>query len=118
MNFDTLRVASWNLNGGVKKKLPLLERLLCFNDIVCLQEHFLSIEATSILELNKGVKAFVVPAKSSVKGRPSGGVAILVSGALNPLLYKTSDFFITVKMHKTIVFSVYMPMTIETVNLK
>ena len=109
MNFDTLRAASWNLNGGVMKKLPLLERLLCFNDIVCLQEHFLSIEATSILELNKGVKAFAVPAKSSVKGRPSGGVAILVSGALNPVLYKTSDFFIAVKIHKTIVFSVYMP---------
>ena len=91
------------------KKLPLLERLLCFNDIVCLQEHFLSIEATGIIELKKGMKCFAVPVKSSVKGRPSGGVVILASGVLNPVLYKTSDFFIAVKIHKTIVFSVYMP---------
>lgn len=106
---DSIRVVSWNLNGGVVDKMPLLEGLLCYNDVLCVQEHFLSNQAVSLLELNDGVKVFATPAKSSGRGRPSGGIAILVSSRLNPILYKSSDFFVAVKVHKTVIHSVYMP---------
>ena len=52
--------------------------------MVCVQEHFLTEQAVNLLEINDGVKSFVVQASSVERGRPSGGVAILITSTLKP----------------------------------
>ena len=103
MTADTVRLVSWNLNGGVIKKIPLLEGRLCCNDVVFVQEQFLSKQAVNRLEINDGVKSYVVPASSLGRKRPPGDLAILSSCTLNPSLYKTEEFFVTVKVHRMVV---------------
>ena len=109
MNNLELKVVSWNMNGGVLAKLPLVEQLVQEYDVVCLQEHFLTTEGLQLLEVNDSSSVFSVPAKRSGRGRPSGGISILVRRSLNPSLYKQSDFFVGVRIADTALFCVYMP---------
>jgi exonuclease III len=75
---STLKIVTWNINDGVLSKLPLLENLANKFDIVCVQEHFLSAEGLQLLQLNENVNVFGIPSRRSGRGRPSGGVAIIV----------------------------------------
>ena len=109
MNNLELKVVSWNMNGGVLAKLPLVEQLVQEYDVVCLQEHFLTTEGLQLLEVNDSSSVFSVPAKCSGRGRPSGGISILVRRSLNPSLYKQPDFFVGVRIADTALFCVYMP---------
>lgn len=109
MNNLELKVVSWNMNGGILAKLPLVEQLVQEYDVVCLQEHFLTTEGLQLLEVNDSSSVFSVPAKRSGRGRPSGGISILVRRSLNPSLYKQSDFFLGVRIADTALFCVYMP---------
>ena len=82
MTTDNFHVVSRNLD--VIEEIQLLEGLLCYNDVVCVQEYFLFGQAVNLLEINDGVKSFVVAASSVGRGRPSAGVALLISSILTP----------------------------------
>jgi len=76
---NSLRITSWNMDGAMINKNPLLCRLMADCDVLCLQEHFSSKEGLSLLQLDGWVGVFRVPGLSSGRQRPSGGVALLVS---------------------------------------
>lgn len=105
----SLRITSWNINGAVINKRPLLCQLMADCDVLCLQEHFLSSEGLALLQLDGWVKVFGVPALSSGRGRPSGGVALLIRAELMPKSIASSDFFMSVQLLDVAVFSIYMP---------
>jgi exonuclease III len=104
-----LKVCSWNINGNVIEKLPFLESALCCNDVLCLQEHFLSTSSVSLLKFSDNIQVFSVPAVASGRGRPSGGVAILVNSHLAVQLFSQNECFVAVKIGEAYVFSVYLP---------
>lgn len=104
-----LSLITWNINGNVINKLPILENLIRNHNIVCLQEHFLINEGTELLNIGDSIDLFAVGAKSSGSGRPSGGIAILASKSLRATVFQVSDNFIAIKVERTIIFSVYMP---------
>ena len=67
---------SWNINGSFIEKLPILSDLSVEHDVVCIQEHFITVQSENLLELNHTTKAYKVSAKQSgSRGRPSRGLA-------------------------------------------
>ena len=93
MNSQTLRITTWDINGGVINKRLFLYRLMESCDVLCIQEYFLSSESLDILSLDGWLKVFGVSAIScqSGKGRPSGGIAVLARAEPLPTLHSSSD---------------------------
>ena len=81
-----------------------------------MQEHFLSAEGLQLLQLNENVNVFGIPSRSSGRGRPSGGVAIIVRASLRASTFKEADFYIAVKIKNTVVLSVYIPTNYRNVQ--
>ena len=105
-----IRFLSWNINGGLIKKKPILENILHNHDILCLQEHFLTNHSLSLLDISSTFKTFSVPAKRSAsKGRASGGIATYVASNLNSSVFFSSDSFLAVRVGECVIINVYLP---------
>ena len=76
------KMSSWNINGSVIEKLPFLESSLCCNDVLCLQEHFLTASSVSVLKLTDYIQLHPVPAISSENRETVRRVAILINSRL------------------------------------
>ena len=76
--------------------------------MLCLHEHFLFKEELALQQLDGWVKVLGVTGLSSGKGRPFGGVALLIYAKLMPKPISFSDFFMSVQLLDVAVFSTYM----------
>ena len=94
-----LSLITWNINGNVINKLPILENLIRNHNIVCLQEHFLINEGTELLNIGDSIDLFAFGAKSSGSGRPSGGIAILASKSLRATVFQVSDILLLSRLN-------------------
>ena len=101
---------SWNINGSFIEKLPILSDLSVEHDVVCIQEHFITVQSENLLELNHIAKAYKVPAKQSgSRGRPSGGLATFVRSCVLSSLFEKSDNFLAVRIESCVFINVYLP---------
>jgi exonuclease III len=113
----TVKFVTYNLHG-FNQGYPYLCDLLHGNDIVCVQEHWLSRpDLPKLTAINSDFVVYSSTAMDDVlnrgllRGRPFGGVAIFVKGTLATLtkvICKT-ERFIVIKIGNTFVFNVYMP---------
>src|SRR6266516_6187781 len=117
MATTNLNVVTYNLHG-INQGLSYLQVLLLSNDILCVQEHWLSSAESNILyNLNKAfttVASFSVDSvlvKGIVRGRPFGGLAIFVRSSILQK-YKIvckRDRLIVLQVNNVLIFNVYMP---------
>ena len=105
---ETLKIVSWNINGKVLPKHHLLSELCLRFDVVGLQEHFLSSDSRQLLEFTSSHNLFFHHAKST-RGRPSGGLALMIRKELLGNLVAKSDSFLAVKVSNVVIFVVYFP---------
>jgi len=117
MAITNLTVVSYNLHG-INQGLSYLQELLLHNDIICVQEHWLSSADSNILyNLNKDfttVASFAVDSildKGILGGRPFGGMAAFVK---YPIMIKfkivsKGDRLIVLQVNNVLIFNVYMP---------
>ena len=90
----TQAVLSWNINGGLLVKIPVIKGLLSNCDALCLQEHFLTSHSLGLLKIDNNFTSYSVPAKRSASsGRPSGGIAMLVRTSCRSSIFDSSDSF-------------------------
>ena len=89
MVLNDLKVVTYNCHG-FNQGLPYLKDLLCYNDIICIREHWLcSKDLPKLAELNNDFDVTASFAVDSVlgsgilRGRPFGGLAIFVRTDLN-----------------------------------
>ena len=100
---------SWNINGSFIEKLPILSDLSVEHDVVCIQEHFITVQSENLLELNHTTKAYKVPAKQSCsRGRPSGGLATFVRSCVLSSLFEKSENFLAVRIESCVFINVYL----------
>ena len=91
-------------------KITVLEQLCLTEEIICLQEHFLSNDSRNIFDALPSHMVHFVPAKKPKKrGRPSGGLATLISGHINSELFASSNHFLAVRVGETVIINVYLP---------
>ena len=101
-------ILSWNINGKVSDKIPILTQLLKEYDIICLQEHFLSADKRELIKISSDCTVFFSPAKiTAAYGRPSGGLAILTR--LPCKLIEAGDHILEVSHLNTSIMNVYLP---------
>ena len=73
-----LSVMSWNINGGILDKLPVLEKLCKSFSVI--QEHFLTGLNSQLLCPSSNVTVHLSPARRfKAQGRPSGSLAVLAN---------------------------------------
>ncbi|MEZ4977665.1 MAG: reverse transcriptase family protein [Chitinophagales bacterium] len=113
-NINKCRLVSYNMHG-INQGLAYLEDLLQANDILCVQEHWLSDFNLSDLDnINSGFTVYSVSSCNSnviLRGRPHGGLAIFVSNSLSKwctLIHKSSRFLI-MRFCDILLINVYMP---------
>ena len=103
-----LSLLSWNINGKVVDKGLVLSELLSTNEIIFLQEHFLSDERKNLLSISQNSYLLFHPAKmNKSRGRPSGGLAIISQFSINFL--ESNDHFIAAEFSDLICIDVYLP---------
>ena len=98
-----LRVTSWNINGAVSVKLPVIQTLCDTNDVLCLQERLLTADSLCLLSKTASTVVISRAARHSGAGRPSGGTAILARNVLMPEHFRNSDYFTAVKIQNYVV---------------
>ena len=114
---NNIKVATYNLHGFNQDKI-LLPKILQFNNIVCVQEHWLA--SNDIYMLAKLDETFIVYAssgmdkalcKSVLHGRPYGGVAIFVDNKIGKLckLISKNECCIMLRVGHILLINVYMP---------
>ena len=110
-------VVAFNLHGFNQGSQYLHDLLEC-NDIVCVQEHWLSsTDADMLNNINNNftvVASFAVDAilgKGVLRGRPFGGLAIFVRANIinNLKIVNLSDRLIVIKVNNVLLSNVYMP---------
>ena len=82
---------------------------MSFNDVLCLQVHFLSVDSLSLLKADDKTHGFAVPAKNSGRGRPSNGLAILISSHFSASAFVKKECFLGIKIANLIVYCYYLP---------
>ena len=106
----TQAVLSWNINGGLLVKIPVIKGLLSNCDVLCLQEHFLTSHSLGLLKIDNNFTSYSVPAKRSASsGRPSGGIAMLVRTSCRSSIFDSCDFFLAVRVKEYVIVNVYLP---------
>jgi len=117
MSVNECRVVTYNCHG-FNQGSPYLQDLLLSNDIICIQEHWLS--SSDFLKLSDLNKDFTVIASFAVdsvlgcgvlRGRPFGGLCIFVKSDLIAKLniICKSDRLIVIQMNNLLICNVYMP---------
>jgi exonuclease III len=113
-----LTCASFNMHG-YNQGVHELTELCNSHDVVCVQEHWLTPDKLSLLQVNDDVIVFAASAMCDVVsrgllvGRPFGGVAILVnksSARFSKLIFKSPRLIICM-IRDVAVFNVYLPCT-------
>ena len=112
-----LKIASFNC-GSIKRKVETVKNLLSSQDIVLLQETFLTEDETNYLELFSDQFDFAsAPSviNENYAGRPQGGLAIFYNKILNKnvKICKFSNRILAIQIisnnMKLIIFNVYFP---------
>jgi len=117
-----INVATYNLHG-LNQGSSFLEYLSVYNDVVFVQEHWLA--PFNINQLESACPSYVCYATSAMndvissgvlRGRPFGGVAVLVKQKLasNFNIVKLSSRYIILKAWSTLFINVYLPCTSTT----
>jgi exonuclease III len=115
----SLHIVSYNMHGFNQGSV-FLENLcnIIKPDFICIQEHWLtSIKMNQILNYSKLYCGFGVSAmdrvisQSILRGRPSGGVAVLVNNDFNSKVkcLKNAEKFVIVRFDNIILVNVYLP---------
>ena len=109
MNTDGfLSVMSWNINGGILDKLPVLEKLCESFSVICIQEHFLTDLNSQLLCPSSNVTVHLSPARRfKAKGRPSGGLAVLTT--CQSELLEMCDCYLAVTVDNLVIVNLYLP---------
>ena len=71
------RFVSWNMNGSLSTKITLLEQLCHTEEIICLQEQFLSNDTRNILDALPSHMVHFVPAKKTLRNEGAPRVDLL-----------------------------------------
>ena len=117
MDPTKISVVSYNCHG-FNQGSHYLTDLLCKNDIICIQEHWLgSVDSSKLTELNKDFSVFAsYPVDSKLncgilRGRPYGGVAVFVRADLVKKIKVVcnSDRLIVIQVNNFLICNVYMP---------
>ena len=96
---SAVKCLSWNINGSFANKIPILDVVFEQNEVVCLQEHFVTSRSKSILSFNSSVSVYSVSAKQlSGKGRPTGGIATFVRSTLRSSAFEVNDNFLAIRL--------------------
>ena len=103
------KIVSWNMNGGVSHRIPLNEELCWRGNILCIQEHLLTSDSLSLLKFSDNHTFYFVPAKSRQRGRPSGGLAIVCSSAVDSESLHTAENFMFIRAGNLVIVNVYLP---------
>lgn len=106
---SSLKVISWNMNGNLRDKVPIIKQFAKDHDIVCIQEHFLSKDSLDCIKFSDKHRFFIREAKSSCRGRPSGGIAIVIKDHISAKLVEQQDSFIAVDVYGIVLICVYLP---------
>ena len=107
---SAVKCLSWNINGSFTNKIPILDVVFEQNEVVCLQEHFVTSRSKSILSFNSSVSVYSVSAKQlSGKGRPSGGIATFVRSTLRSSVFEVNDNFLAIRVEGCVFINVYLP---------
>lgn len=86
------------MNGNLRDKVPIIKQFAKDHDIVCIQEHFLSKDSLDCIKFSDKHRFFIREAKSSCRGRPSGGIAIVIKDHISAKLVEQQDSFIAVEV--------------------
>ena len=103
------KIVSWNMNGGVSHRIPLNEELCWRGNILCIQEHLLTSDSLSLLKFSDNHTFYFVPAKSRQRGRPSGGLTIVCSSAVDSESLHTAENFMFIRAGNLVIVNVYLP---------
>ena len=107
---SNISLISWNINGNFSERSLVVDQFVNKYNVICLQEHFITEAGINLLNLWPSYSVFSVPAKrSSPRGRPSGGIATLVSNRLACEVYENSDNFLAIRLDNLLVINVYLP---------
>ena len=114
MAHDDFRFVTYNLHG-LNQGLPFLQDLLKCNNIICVQEHWLSsCDGYKLTDVNNEfvvIASFAVDAvleKGILRGRPFGGLAIFIKASIiqNFSVVCLSDRLIAIKLNKLFICNV------------
>ena len=117
MAVHNLCVVTFNLRG-LNQGLDYLQDLLICNDVVCIQEHWLSShddhKLTNINTEFNVIASYAIDealGKGILRGRPYGGIAIFVRATImnNFAILHVSDRCIALRVNNLIICNVYMP---------
>src|SRR2546425_1190954 len=117
MTCNDLSIVTYNLHG-YNQGLSYLCELLSHNDIICVQEHWLSSsDSNKLLDINGDflVVAFYALddalGRGVLRGRPFGGLAIFIKSSLiNKLnIICRTDRLIIVQLNNLLIGNIYMP---------
>src|SRR5437867_353117 len=117
MDHAKISFVSYNCHG-FNQGSHYLSDLLCNNDVICIQEHWLgSVDSNKLNELNKDFSVFAsspvdaVLGRGILRGRPFGGLAIFVRATVVKKIKVVckSDRLIVILMNNVLICNVYMP---------
>src|SRR5437867_2339720 len=117
MATSELKVVTYNCHG-LNQGTPYLKDLLLLNDIVCIQEHWLSRKDLSKLtDLSNDFEVIASFAVDSaldsgiLRGRPYGGLAIFIRVSLKAKIKYIckSDRLLVIQINDLLLCNVYMP---------
>jgi exonuclease III len=110
------RLISYNMHG-FRQGMHFLPELCSKADVICLQEHWLGSDEFYMLNVDENFTTYAssaidkITSRAVLKGRPFGGVAILVRNDLvsNTEVIYSHERFIIIKIFDTVICNVYLP---------
>lgn len=116
----SLSIICRNIYGHNSVKLDYVKELCRQFNVVCLQEHLLTSENFGLFEQLNQKTVFMHEAKrSSVRGRPSGGTAIITDSSLECQKLESCEFFLAVDFPGPggfVLITVYLPTNLNTLS--
>jgi len=103
------RVVSWNVNGSFSTKIAMSKQRCLTEEILCIQEHFLSADDMKLFNtVSSHVLHFVSTKSPRNRGHPSDGLATIIDRHTNSKQFVKSDHFLVVKVGDNVIVNVYL----------
>ena len=96
------------MNGGVSRRITVIEELCRRSDILYIQEHLLTNDSLSLLDFSHNHTFYFVPSKSRQRGRPSGGLVIVCSSAVDSESLHAAENFMAIRVGTLLIGNVYL----------
>ena len=107
-----------NVYGHNAAKLDYIKNLCLAYNIVCVQEHWLTTDNFGLFQSVPNKSVHIHEAKRfSARGRPSGGLAIVVDESIDCRKLESCDFYIAVEFpgpSAVTLINVYLPTNMNT----